>query len=139
MENLSRQIYVLLPIIKEREPNFKSFVMGFHEYRKICEPKFNEILEVKMEPTNKTDKFVVEEIKNKKIIGHLPLGKTGRFSKTIFYFLKCEYNDCKVKIVEDKAVSVGDGMGMRVPCLLSLFRGQSDYIDILSKELSKNM
>ena len=83
MENLSRQIYVLLPIIKGRELNFESFVMGFHEYRKIWEPKFNEILEVKMEPTNKMDKFVVEEIKNKKIFGQLPLGKTGRFSKTI--------------------------------------------------------
>ena len=112
--------------------------MGFHEYRKIWEPKSNEILEVKMEPTNKMDKFAVAVIKNKKIIGHLPLGKTGRFSKTIFYFLKCEYNDCKVKIVDGKAVNLGDAMGMTVPCLL-LFRGQSDYIDILSKELSKNM
>ena len=138
MENLSKQTDVLIPITKERELNFKSFVMGFHEYRKIWEPKSNEILEVKMEPTNKMDKFAVAVIKNKKIIGHLPLGKTGRFSKTIFYFLKCEYNDCKVKIVDGKAVNLCDGMGMRVPCLL-LFRGQSDYIDILSKELSKNM
>ena len=40
-----------------------------------------------MEPTNKMDKFAVAVIKNKKIIGHLPLGKTGRFTKTIFYFL----------------------------------------------------
>ena len=37
-----------------------------------------------------------------------------------------------------KAVNLGDGMGMRVPCLL-IFCGQSDYIDILSKELFKNM
>ena len=142
MENLSKQIDVLIPIMKERELNFKSFVMGFHEYKKIWEPKSNEILEVNVEPTNKMGKFTVAVIKNKKIIGHLPLGKTGRnagrFSRTIFYFLKCEYNVCKVKIVDGKAVNLGDGMGMRVPCLL-LFLGQSDYIDILSKELFKNM
>ena len=58
--------------------------MGFHEYRKIWEPKTNEILEVKIEPTNKMDKFAVAVIKNKKIIGYLPLEKTERFSKTIF-------------------------------------------------------
>ena len=81
MENLSKQIDVLIPIIKERELNFKSFVMGFHEYPNIWQPKSNEILEVKMEPTNKMDKFAVAVIKNKKIIGHLPLGKMGAFPK----------------------------------------------------------
>ena len=55
--------------------------MGFHEYRKIQEPKSNEILEVKMEPTNKMGKFAVAVIKNKKNIGHLPLGKMGAFPK----------------------------------------------------------
>ena len=112
--------------------------MGFHEYRKIWEPKSNEILEVKKEATNKTDRFAVAVINNKKITGHLPLRKTGCFFKRIFYFLKCEYNDCKVTIVDGKAVNLGDGVEIRVPCLLS-FRGQSDYINILSKELSKNM
>ena len=138
MENISKQIDVLIRIIKERKLNFKSFVMGFHKYRKIWEPKSNEILEVKMELTNEMGKFAVALIKNKKIIGNLPRGKTGCFSETIFYFLKCKYSDYKVKIVDGKVVNLGDGMGMRVPYLL-LFRGQSDYIDILSRELSKNM
>ena len=39
MENLSKQIDVLIPIIKERELNFKYFIMEFHKYRKIWEPK----------------------------------------------------------------------------------------------------
>ena len=64
-----------------------------------------------MEPTNKMDKFAIAVIKNK-FIGHIPLGKTGRFSKTVFYFLKCEYNDCKVKIVDGKAVNLGNGVGI---------------------------
>ena len=53
MENLSKQIDVVIPTIKERELNFKSFVMEFHEYREIWDTKSNEILEVKMEPINK--------------------------------------------------------------------------------------
>ena len=85
-----------------------------------------------MEPTNKMDKLAGGVKKNNKIIGNLPLGKTGHFPKTIFYFLKCEYNYYKVKIVDGKAVNLGDGIRMRVPYLL-LFRGQSYYIDILSK------
>ena len=54
MENFSQRIYILIPVIKERQLNFKSFIMGFHEYRKIS--KSNEILEVKLEPTNKIEK-----------------------------------------------------------------------------------
>ena len=138
MENLTQKIDTPISIIKEKKLNFKSFVMGFHEDRKIWKPKPNEILEVELEPTNKMDKFAVAIIKNKEIIGHLPLGKTGRFSKTIFYFLRCEHNDCKVKIVDGKAFNLGDGMGMRFPCIL-VFRGQSEFIDILSNELSKHM
>ena len=57
--------------------------MGFHEYRKIWEPKSNKILEVKMEPTVKMGKLTVAVRRNKKLIGHLPLGKTGHFFKTI--------------------------------------------------------
>ena len=64
-----------------------------------------------MGPTNKMDMFAIAVIKNK-FIGHIPLGKTGRFSKTVFYFLKCEYNDCKVKIVDGKAVNLGNGVGI---------------------------
>ena len=68
MENLLKKIDVLIPIVKERGLNFKSFVMLFHEYWKIWEHKSNEILEVKTEPTNKMDKFAVAVIKNKKNI-----------------------------------------------------------------------
>ena len=53
MENLSKQIDVVIPIIKERELNFKSFVMEFHEYRETWDTKSNKMLEVKMEPINK--------------------------------------------------------------------------------------
>ena len=66
MENLSQKINVLIPV-----------------YLKGKRAKL-EILEGKMEPTNKMDLFTVAVIKNQKNIGLLPLGKTGRFSKTTF-------------------------------------------------------
>ena len=96
MESLSQKIDILI-LMRERELNFKSFIMGFHEYRKIWELKSDEILEVKLEPTNKKEKFPVAVIKNKKVIGHLPLDKTGRFSKTIFYFFDGNTINAKLK------------------------------------------
>ena len=65
------------------------------------------------------------EQENKKIIGHFLLVKLGAFLKQFF-------------TLNDKAVNLGDGMGMRVPYIL-IFRGQSEFIDILSNEISKNM
>ena len=103
MENLSQKSYILIPTIKEKQLNFRSFVLEFHEFRKIWEPKSNEFLEVKLEPTNKMGKFAAEVIKNKKLLGILLLVKLGAFPKQFFYFLRCEYNDCKVKIVDGKA------------------------------------
>ena len=84
MDYFSKEIDVLIPIIKERELNFKSFIMGFHECRKIWEPKSNEILEVKMEPTNKLGKFAVAVTKNKKILDTFLLEKLGAFPKQSF-------------------------------------------------------
>ena len=51
MENVSNEIQI--PIIFEKEMEVKSFVMGFHEYRKIWIPKENDVLLARMESTNK--------------------------------------------------------------------------------------
>ena len=58
--------------------------MGFHEYRKIWEPKSNEILEVKLDSTDKKDRFAIAILKNKKINKQLPFGKTGAFANQFF-------------------------------------------------------
>ena len=45
------------------------------------------------------DKYVVSVKKNDRIVGHLPLGKSGNFVKTIFYFLRAgEYSLYEVVI-----------------------------------------
>ena len=84
MESLSND--TLIPIIREKELDVKSFMMGFHEYRTIWTPHENEVLHACVELTNKKDKFavVVSGHKNS-VVRHLMKGKSGRFAKTIFY------------------------------------------------------
>ena len=77
-------------------------------------PLEGEELTTIMEPTNIWDKFAVAVKEKKKLAGRLPKGKTGRFAKTIFYFLKsCDDNCCYVKVT-GKAINQGDGMGKAI-------------------------
>ena len=53
-----------------------------------------------------------------KIVGHLPLKENGKFTKTIFCFLWAgPYGKWNVAVTS-KAVNVGDGDGMQVPCVV---------------------
>jgi len=85
------------PIIRESELEIESFTMGFHEYRTIWTPCVNEVLLTRIEPTIKEDKFAVAVIGPKgAIFCHLMKGKSGRFAKTIFHFLRAsKNNECK--------------------------------------------
>ena len=86
------------------------------------------------EPNNPMDKYVVCVKKENKIVGHLPLGKSGKFAKTVFYFLRAdELSSCKI-VVTAKPVNLGDGEGMQVPCKL-IFTGIEKCIDILKRHL----
>ena len=71
-----------------------------------------------------------------KVIGHLPLGKSGKFAKTIFYFLKAaKENRCQI-IVLGKVVNKNDGLGMKVPSRL-IFTAEEKYTEILKERLPK--
>ena len=63
-----------------------SFIKGYHVYKHSWMPKVGEILSTEREPENSVDKYAVCAKKNNKIVGHLPLGKAGKFEKTVFYF-----------------------------------------------------
>ena len=68
--------------------DIKSFTRGFHEYKTIWMPHKNEVLDARMESTNKKNKFAVAVTGHKySDIGHLMKQKCERFVKTIFYFL----------------------------------------------------
>ena len=79
-----------------------------------------------MEPDNIKDKYTVCVKKNNVVIGHLPLARNGKFTQMIFYFLSADpYAKCLV-VVTGKAVNLGDGDGMQVPCMLK-FTGKNNF------------
>ena len=110
-------------------------VMGFHVYKTSWNPYVGEELRAVMQPNNLMDKFAVVVERNELgVVGHLPLGKFGKFAKTIFYFLKANQpNSCNV-IVRGKTVNEGDGKGMKVPSRL-LFSAEERFINVLQKQL----
>ena len=86
-----------IPIVRLKSYAINSsVVMGYHVYIKNWTSSIgNEVLGF-MEPTNKLEKYAVPvKGKDEDIIGHLPLGKSGKFAKTVFYFLKSDKNIVK--------------------------------------------
>ena len=91
-------------------------------YKDIWTPKQGEQLEVLMEPDNRMDKFAVCVKINEKIVEHLKNGTSGRFAKTIFYFLRSDaYSNAWAKVT-GKRCNLGDGERMQVPCKFFLLR-----------------
>ena len=113
-----------------------SFIKGYHAYRFDWNPKVNEVLKAIPEPTNPVDKYAVCVLVDEEVTGHLKRGKDGRFAKTIFYFLRADPHSSCIATVKGKAVNLGDGEGMQVPCKLTL-RGERRFVDILKEELGK--
>ena len=88
------------------------------------------------EPGNLKDKHAVCVKKENRIVRHLPLGKLGKFAKTIFYFLNAdELSSCKI-VVTAKPVNLKDSDGIQVPCKL-MFTGVKECIHILQKHLKQ--
>ena len=64
----------------------------------------------------------------------VPLGKSGKVAKTIFYFLKVDKHNSSKVIVHGAAVYQGDGKGIKVPCRLS-FTAEDRFINVMRKRL----
>ena len=125
-----------LPIVLITTLDLETFIKGHHVYKDIWTPKQGEQLDVLMEPDNRMDKFAVCVKINEKIVGHLKKGTSGRFAKTIFYFLRSDAYSSAWAKVTGKRCNLGDGEGMQVPCKLSL-SGQPKFVSLLRKELMK--
>ena len=111
--------------------NFKtiSHVKGYHVYKTLWIHVIGQCLLSERERGNPKDKYAVCVKKENRIVGHLALGKSGKFAK-IFHFLKAdELSSCKI-VVTRKPVNLGCGDGMQVPCKL-IFSGVKKCIDIL--------
>ena len=125
-----------LPIVLITTLDLETFIKGHHVYKDIWTPKQGEQLDVLMEPDNRMDKFAVCVKINEKIVGHLKKGTSGRFAKTIFYFLRSDAYSSAWAKVTGKRCNLGDGEGIQVPCKLSL-SGQPKSVSPLHKELMK--
>ena len=116
----------------------EAFVMSRHVYKEMWMPFVGEKLDTTMQPNNVKDKCAVAIFQEgkKMVLGHLPHGKSGKFAKTVLYFLKAaKENRCQI-IVHGKAVNQNDGLGMKVPSRL-LFTAEEKFIDILKERLPK--
>ena len=105
-----------IPIILEKLYEIEAFAMGHHVYKQTWTPFVEEKLDAAMQPSNIKDKYAVAIFQGgrNKVIGHLPLGKSGKFAKLIFYFLKsAKENRCQI-IVLGNVVNKNDGLGMKV-------------------------
>ena len=109
-----------LPIVLITTLDLKTFSKEHHVYKDIRTPKQGEELDVLMEPDNLIDKFAVCVKIKEKVVGHLRKGTSGRFAKTIFYFLRSDAYSSAWAKVTGKRCNLGDGEGMQVSFKLSL-------------------
>ena len=68
-----------------------------------------------MEPKNTVDKYAVCIQKSGKFVGHLKKGTTGRFAKTISFFLKGDLYSKVKTITYGRRCNLGHGEGLQVP------------------------
>ena len=123
-----------IPIIIASDLIVKSFVKGYHAYKDLRKSFINKELTTAIEPNNVVDKYAVCIKKNNVIVGHLSLGKDGRFAKMIFYFLRSDrYAEYKVTVT-GKEVNLHDGERMQVPSSLKI-SGTKNILQILCKNI----
>ena len=110
--------------------------MGYHDYIDVWKPKLNEVLRCEMQPNNSKDKYAVAVKKRRKVVGHLPKGENGKFTKFIFYFLRASNGNSCSATITGKPFNAGKNKGMQVPCHLTLI-GTEPMITRLRKVLLK--
>ena len=109
----------ILPIVVLKNFEIELFVMGYHVYKSIWIQTKDEHLHAVMRVTNELDKYgVAAQTDDSKVVGHLLLGKSSKFAKSIFYYLKTSENNVCIVVVTGKPVNQGDRKRMKVLCSL---------------------
>ena len=71
--------------------------------------KMNTYMLLRKQATSELDKYAIAiQTEDSKVVVNLPLGKSGKFAKTIFYNLKASENNVCVVVVTEKLVNQGD-------------------------------
>ena len=82
-------------------------------------PTKDEHLLAVMQVANELDKYAFAfQTEDSKGVGHLPLGKSGKFTKTIFYYFESNENNVCMVVITRKPVNQVGRKGMKVPYLL---------------------
>ena len=77
------------PIVAVKSYQIDGFIMGYHVYKTAWTPCIKKVLCGVMESTNLMGKYAVAVQRNDgQLVVDLPPGKSGKFTKTIFYFFK---------------------------------------------------
>ena len=123
-------------VILNTNLELETYIKGHHVYNEVWNLEVGWKLNVLMEPDNRVDMFAVCVEKDQAVVGHLKKGNTGKFTKTIFYFLRSDtYCNCYAE-VSVKWFNLEDGEGLQVPCKI-IITGQAKYVNILKHELQK--
>ena len=123
-----------LPIIPTVEISQETQIKGHHVYKNIWTPELGEHLEVQCEPENPVNKYAVcLKTGNGITGGHLIKGKSGRFPKTIFYYLPSHPEVNFTAEVTGKRFNLGDVEGLQIPCILQ-FTGERKFVSILKEQ-----
>ena len=93
-------------------------------------PILGENLSTRPEPENEIDKYAVTVTKDAQLINHLKKGKTGRYAKTVFYFLRADPINTASITVTGKRVNFADGQNLQITCTI-LLKGEEKYIEVL--------
>ena len=95
-------------------------------------PILGENLSTRPEPKNEIDKYAMAVTTDARVIGHLKKGKTGRYAKTVFYFLRANPMNAARITDTGKTVNFGNGQDMQIPSII-LFKREEIYIGALKK------
>ena len=107
----SYEISQLITIEFETE----SVIKGYHTYMNDWTPILGENLSTRSEPENEIDKYAVAITKDARVIGHLKKGKTGRYAKTVFYFLRANLMNTISITVTGKGLTLEMGKACKFP------------------------
>ena len=108
LKNIDQEIELIL--IKQKQYDLDSFIGRYHAYMDIWTPKVgDENFCLKSENENQHDKFVVANVLEERILGHVP----KNVSKIFHQFMKIP--NCSIgRKVTGKPVNRGGGYGLEI-------------------------
>ena len=115
-----------MPLVIIKEFETESVIKGYHAYMNDWTPLLGENLSTRSEPKNEIDKYAVAVTKDARVIGHLKKGKTGRYTKTVFYFLRANPMSTASITVTGKKFNFGGTQELQIPSTI-LFKVEEIY------------